>query len=744
MSEADNDNEDRANTPNISMPLNSKDTLTLDELQVPIKDTSSPVETQVELKEEPIDDEAAQDTMLVDNSGPVQGHVQGQKSNLREKQAEKRAERILQRLNHVWFPEYVWVKRWDALVLFLLFFLAWVIPYQVGVSGGYYLVQNKGWLAFNVLINTVFLFDTFFYFWRAYYGENGHLVINLRRIRIHYLKTLFVPNLISSLPTTLTFYFLAKNFMLMEESSPVATSQGARSGIILIKVLDLTKFIRFVRIKSVFETSAIIRDIRQRYPSSTLQLLKFSFGIALTAHWFACTWCLVAYLEAGSFGILLYETPNWISLWYNTTAGSSMVMPPVGINPFGYSQDLDRYVLSLFWSIQTLTSIGYGNILPYTRAEWWVSTVFMLLAGIMWACVVGGIVGVTASMMAKTEAYSRKIDEANAMIESFQTANIENLPLSYRRKSNLELRSNDKHMANKLKKESRPKNRSPKEGQSKLKKSKTPKQFLRALQKGYTKNGKNSDSEDEIGSSAKLTARRIMLFLHQQYMSEKRDMCATNVHSVFPVYDSLPPQLQREASLHMLRPYLDCVPYLRNELLGTKVQSILAQGCCFKEFSAGESFSLCSSDSNGERGIAIIRSGIALHFPAKTTCSCCNSPAQDDGILHMFTAKKHGNADRIAYPYVACGDWNVLLEDDNQTFSFSSSVETIRALTFVRILWVPRPAILRALKAQRVAWKESARWAYLAANLRGLARCRSSLFGVTCRTSLGLKSKVSG
>jgi hypothetical protein len=34
---------------------------------------------------------------------------------------------------------------------------------------------------------------------------------------------------------------------------------------------------------------------------------------------------------------------------------------------------------------QTLSSVGYGNMLPYTAAEWWVACVLVLMSGLMWA-----------------------------------------------------------------------------------------------------------------------------------------------------------------------------------------------------------------------------------------------------------------------------------------------------------------------------------------------------------------------
>ena len=53
----------------------------------------------------------------------------------------------------------------------------------------------------------------------------------------------------------------------------------------------------------------------------------------------------------------------------------------------------ELYVASLHWAMMTVTSIGYGDIVPQTVTEYSVCVVFMLIAGASWAVIIGGICG---------------------------------------------------------------------------------------------------------------------------------------------------------------------------------------------------------------------------------------------------------------------------------------------------------------------------------------------------------------
>jgi len=215
------------------------------------------------------------------------------------------------------------------------------IPYQIGVSVGYHLLDSFPWFIITVCMNTCFFIDTFVYFVRAYDDTRGRFIIEPKTIRRNYIKSLFIPNLISNVPTTIIFYIHFKSG---------SYEQGNRSPlIILVKLSDLLKLLRLGRANRLLNTSNFVREFREKHKGYTMQLWLFVLFIVLSAHWFACIWSFTALAQVGTFETQnLLNTPNWIGNWYTSYGGP--------LNPLGYTNDLNRYVLSLFWAIQVRTS----------------------------------------------------------------------------------------------------------------------------------------------------------------------------------------------------------------------------------------------------------------------------------------------------------------------------------------------------------------------------------------------------
>jgi hypothetical protein len=335
--------------------------------------------------------------------------------------------------------------------------------------------------------------------------------------------------------------------------------------------------------------------------------------LVVVSHWFACLWALVAFVEAGRFTEeALESTPNWIWNWYDSNNIQG------GLNPIGWFQDTDRYILSLFWAVQTITSIGYGNIVPVTSTEWFVACILMLLSGIMWAYIIGGLVGVTAAMNARSEIYRERMDQANAMIKEFGAGEVL----------------------------------------------------------------KGSDPDVRAVEDLRDLEHRIKNYIYNQYAMSNHNACISDLSQTFPVLETLSPDLQRLSALMVFKDDLETVPYLSSRFLSIEARSEVAMECVFLEFAAGEVVDIEKGVGDLGRGIFVFRKGLGL-------------------------LRNH-----FSLPGMPCGDRKVLVEDGHPAVK-----SNLFFLSFAKVVFIPRKAVLAAFVKNPTAWKECARWIYFMTTL---------------------------
>ena len=74
------------------------------------------------------------------------------------------------------------------------------------------------------------------------------------------------------------------------------------------------------------------------------------------------------------------------------------------------------YVTSLYLSVMTISTVGYGDVTPQTTTERFYLVVAMLLGASVYAYVVGSICGIIASMNQKETEFQETMDQLNNFI----------------------------------------------------------------------------------------------------------------------------------------------------------------------------------------------------------------------------------------------------------------------------------------------------------------------------------------
>ena len=478
------------------------------------------------------------------------------------------SEKYRKQLKWIIHPSNKWLKRWDMLVFCLLVMILFTIPYQLGVSAGYYTFKYFWWFLVMLFIDIVFFMDTILHFFRIYRdSDTGILVINRRKICMHYLKSDFFLNFLSSasFPSVVLrlVYQQAQHLRIqveqgfshdnniflhtsaIEYEETISNQRWDKLGLVLL--LYGIRLFRLNRIRQIFRTSIIFRtflESRHAKPHR-IDLMKNVLFLYLVSHWFACFWCSIVFFQTHSFGNEIIYHNNWMSQWYNSTYDFNQPLSETNLIPIGWERDIDRYILSLFWTIQTITSIGYGDITPCSKVEWIFSCMFMLLSGVLWALIIGSFLNIVVHMMAQKVPLS-KLHDANTLIEKFGKYDIKQPSES------------DKHL------------------------------------------------REDITSRIK---RYILDQRERRYLFGR---CTSTIGDEYAIYNSLSVELQQLSSYLILKPFIEMVPYLSSKYLSIKEQSFVASNCQFHCFSAGDVVSFGSQCSNYKRGIFIILEGVGF------------------------------------------------------------------------------------------------------------------------------------
>eukprot|EP00736_Rhodelphis_marinus_P009441 Rmarinus@m.25663 len=268
----------------------------------------------------------------------------------------------------------------DLTLCVLLLYCAIMIPFQVAFDEMISENETAWTIIFtcDLLVDFFFLLDVLLNFRTTYYRQ-GEVIDDPKLIAKHYLSGWFTLDFVTSLPVGL----------LVEIIDPADSSLAFLRFPKLLRFMKLAKLIRLLKMARV----GVIIERHLSIPLGLLRFLRFTFFILVLAHIVGCMFYLI-----GDSSLNDGSSSSWIRDY--------------GIE---YSDMGTKYVASIYWAFTTLTTVGYGDIIPQTDSE----RVYALFAMVMGASIFGYIVGNLASLFTSSNKQIQQRKEQMKEVISF-------------------------------------------------------------------------------------------------------------------------------------------------------------------------------------------------------------------------------------------------------------------------------------------------------------------------------------
>ncbi|KAM3138945.1 hypothetical protein pb186bvf_008958 [Paramecium bursaria] len=260
---------------------------------------------------------------------------------------------------------------WDLVVVFFIvlniFYIPMNLSFNLDVSSSYGIQ-----LFFETIPSYVFILEILLNFNTAFYYEG---VIHQKRGQIfsfYIQKGSFWWDLLIVIP-----YVLAQ---------------------FNIPYIQFVLLLRVTRVRSMIQGVEDLLNLKESW-QAVLELAKLVYFIILVAHMCSCAWHLLGTVEYENYG-----DPNSWLVYYKF-----------------YNQDWSqRYIVSLYWSVITTLTIGYGDIVPQTNLErFFVILIALVICGVFGYAI--STIGEILKNLQEREAYQKQqMKQVNQYIKEKQ------------------------------------------------------------------------------------------------------------------------------------------------------------------------------------------------------------------------------------------------------------------------------------------------------------------------------------
>ena len=263
---------------------------------------------------------------------------------------------------------------WDIIIGFLVVISVIEVSIDLAFNGNIFSPNMEIALAAFYAVDICVSFRTAFH----KKEEDAYCIIP-QRIYKRYLSSWFIVDFSSMIPVDLIVTALS--------SGASGSSTSYNNAIKVLRIFRLTKIIRFLKIKSLISRLEVMIGL----PSTVFDFMSLMFRVLIIGHFIACIWWGFSSLTSDP-GTAWFENPAIVG-------GIDVRNGPIGL----------RYLWSLYWAIETMTTVGYGDVHASNTNERIVNIFILFIGASVFGFIVANVSAIMEAMSKRSTLISDRI-----------------------------------------------------------------------------------------------------------------------------------------------------------------------------------------------------------------------------------------------------------------------------------------------------------------------------------------------
>ncbi|KAK2446069.1 potassium channel AKT1 [Trifolium repens] len=261
-------------------------------------------------------------------------------------------------------PQNHYYRLWQVFLALLVFYSAWMSPFELGFL-------DEPSLTLSIIdnsVNLLFCIDIVLTFFVAYYDKLTYLLVDKQgKIVMRYLKSWFLLDVISTIP-----YEFARQLL--------------PNDINIYGYFGLLRLWRLHRVSALF--AKLEKD--RHYDYFWLRCLKLMCVTLFVTHFGAC----IFYFLANRF--VDDRSTTWLGL----------------IPDLDDKDNISLYITSVYWSMITISTLGYGDLHPVNTKEMIFLIFYMLVNVALTSYLIGNMTNLVVHFTSRTSKYRDTVKAA--------------------------------------------------------------------------------------------------------------------------------------------------------------------------------------------------------------------------------------------------------------------------------------------------------------------------------------------